>query len=82
MDRVAMVGEEPDLGIVLGMDQIDVFLVDDVVQHLEVRGVARQRHEVTAVGFCAHEQKLVRVGPDEIERLGCEAQRPHEVRRR
>ncbi len=74
MDRVAMVGEKPNLGIVLGMDQVDVLLVDDVVQHVEVRRIARQGDEVPAVGFGAHEQKLVRVGADEIERLWCEAQ--------
>src|SRR5579863_5781141 len=77
-----MVGEKPNLRVVLSMHEVDATLVDDVVQHVEVGGIAGKGNEVAAVGFGAHEQKLVRVGPDEIERFRREAQRAHEVRRR
>ena len=62
--------EERHLGIVLRVDEVDAFLVDDVVQHCKVRGIAREWHQETAVGLGTHQQKLVRVGPDEVERLG------------
>ena len=48
---VAMVREEAHLRIVLGMDQVDVLLVDDVVEHLEVRGVTRGWHQVAGCRF-------------------------------
>src|ERR1039457_5779494 len=82
MHLVAMVREKPYLGIVLRVYQVDVFLVDDVVEHIEVGGVARQRYQVAAVSFGAHEQELVRIGADQIEGFGSKAQRTHEIGRR
>jgi hypothetical protein len=80
--RITVIREEAHLGVVLRMDEVDAGLVDDVVQHLEIRGVACQRDEEPAVGFGAHEQELVGVGADQVERFRGEAQRAHEVRRR
>jgi hypothetical protein len=77
-----VLGEAGDLGVVLGVDQVDALPLDDGVEDVQVRRISGRWDQVAGVGLGAQKAEPVGIRPYQADRLGSLPKGADEVRRR